>query len=126
MPEPVLVGLLFADRVITENNGKKGILGTFTQFQAAQFPAVFPPWYLYAAVTNLVGRHRFALNLVSEDNQVVVPLSGEFEVADALGVVELDPIIVAATFPRPGNYTLTFHVDGDFVGSRILTVRQTP
>ncbi len=125
MPEPVLVGLLFADKVITENNGKKGILGTFTQFNAQNFPVIFPPWYLYAAVTNLVGKHRFALNLVSEDNQVIVPLSGEFEVAEPLGVVELDPIIVSANFPRPGNYTLTFHVDGDFVGSRVLTVRQT-
>jgi hypothetical protein len=124
MPEPVLVGLLFADKVITENNGKKGILGTFTQFNAATFPAVFPPWNLYAAVTNLIGKHRFALNLVSDENQVVVPLSGEFEVADPLGVVELDPMIAGAAFPRPGNYTLTFHVDGDFVGSRILTVRQ--
>ena len=125
MPEPVLVGLLFADKIITENNGKKGIIGTFNQFNAPAFPAVFPPWHLYAAVTNLVGKHRFTLNLVSDETQVIVPLSGEFEVAEALGVVELDPVIVGAAFPRAGNYTLTFHVDGDFVGSRVLTVRQT-
>ncbi len=29
------------DRVITEDNGKKAIIGTFTQFNARQFPAVF-------------------------------------------------------------------------------------
>ncbi len=62
---------------------------------------------------------------MSAENQVIIPLSGEFEVAEPLAVVELDPVIVGASFPMAGNYTLTFHVDGDFVGSRVLTVRQT-
>ena len=40
--EPVFVALLAADRVITEDNGKKAIIGTFTQFNAPKFP-VFRP-----------------------------------------------------------------------------------
>ena len=57
MPEPVFVALLIADRVITEDNQKKGIIGTFTQFTVRQVPAALPPWFIYAAVTNVVGEH---------------------------------------------------------------------
>ena len=64
MPEPVFVALLIADRVVTEDNQKKGIIGTFTQFTVRQVPAALPPWYIYAAVTNLAGEHVFSLNLL--------------------------------------------------------------
>ena len=67
MPEPVFVALLLADRVITEDNQKKAIIGTFTQFTVRQVPAGLPPWYVYAAVTNLAGEHPFSLNLVVDE-----------------------------------------------------------
>ncbi|HUX21735.1 MAG TPA: hypothetical protein VMW69_10890, partial [Spirochaetia bacterium] len=57
--EPVLAGLLFADRIITETNRKKTIVGTFNRFNAQKLPAVFPPWFIYAAVTNVTGTHSF-------------------------------------------------------------------
>ncbi len=42
MPEPVFVALLLADRVITEDNQKKAIIGTFTQFTVRQVPGGAP------------------------------------------------------------------------------------
>jgi hypothetical protein len=123
MSEAVLVGLLFADRIITENNGKKGIIGTFNKFYSQRFPISFPPWAIYAAVTNLEGKHEFALNLVNEEtSQVIVPLSGQFEARNRTDVVELTPTIVGAIFPKPGVYTLIFYVDGQNLGARVLTV----
>ncbi len=125
MAEPVLVGLLFADRVITENNGKKGIIGTFTRFHSPKFPVSFPPWFIYAAATNLApGKHTFALNLVRDSaNQVIVPVSGEFEIKESSDVIELAPAIVGAVFPEAGKYTLAFYVDGEYVGARTLEIR---
>ena len=123
MSEAVLVGLLFADRIITENNGKKGIIGTFNKFYSQRFPISFPPWAIYAAVTNLEGKHEFALNLVNEEtSQVIVPLSGQFEARNRTDVVELTPTIVGAVFPKAGIYTLIFYVDGQNLGARVLTV----
>ncbi len=124
--EVVLVGLLFADRVIIENNGKKGIIGTFNSFQSATFPIMFPPWFIYAAATNLEGDHEFSLNLVADDNtdQVVVALSGHVSIKSRTDVVELTPGIIGAVFPRPGLYSLLFKIDAREVGSRILTVRE--
>ena len=46
MGEPVFLALLTADRVITEKNDKKGIIGTFNKLAAPKFPARFPPWWI--------------------------------------------------------------------------------
>jgi len=125
MGEPALVGLLFADRIITEDNGKKGVIGTFNRFQSEKYPVAFPTWGIYAAVTNLEGPHEFALNLVADaTNQVVLPIAGRFDVVAGTDVVELTPTIVGAVFPAPGKYTLTFHVDGMVIGARTLFVDQ--
>jgi hypothetical protein len=123
MDEPVLAGLLFADKIITEDNGKKAIIGTFTRFFAQAFPASFPPWAIYAAVTNVAGEHEFALHLFeAESNQMILPLTGKFNVKQKGDLVELTPTIMGAVFPRPGKYTLLFLVDGEQVGARTLLV----
>jgi len=122
MSEPVLVGLLVADRVIEEKNGKKGIIGTFTNFHARSFPASFPPWFIYAALTNVEGEHDFAVNLVqSQTNQVVLGLSGKFNSCSRDQVVELVAPILRAVFPTEGKYDLTFQVDTFPLGARVLS-----
>ncbi len=127
MGEPVLVGLLFADHIMTEKNNKKGIIGTFTKFHSAHFPARFPPWYIYAAVTNVTGEHDFSLNLVYDKaQQVIIPISGKVKVDDPNAVMELTFRIDGALFPEAGNYTLTLNIDGNPVGSRILQVLSPP
>jgi len=126
MAEPVLVALLFADRVIVEeHNKKKTIVGTFTRFYSGTFPVSFPLWYIYAAATNLSGEHSFSLNLVLEkEMQVIVPINGKLKVENPRNVIELIFPIGQAVFPAPGEYTLTFNIDGTQVGSRILEVVQ--
>ena len=123
MGEPVLVGLLFADHIIDEKNNKKGIIGTFGKFHSARFPTRFPPWYIYAAVTNIRDEHDFSLNLVYDKaQQVIVPINGKLKIDDELSVIELTFKIDGAIFPEAGIYTLTFNIDGQQVGSRILQV----
>lgn len=123
MSEPVLVGLLFADKIIIENNGKRGVIGTFNRFYSKKFPIAFPPWAIYAAVTNLEGKHEFALTLVREEtNQVILPLNGQFDVRSRNDVVELTPGIFGAVFPKDGTYILTLSIDGTQIGARVLFV----
>jgi hypothetical protein len=123
MPEPVFVALLMADRVITEDNQKKAIIGTFTRFNARQFPAVFPPWFTYAAATNLDGEHSFTLNLVSDKSQqVVFSAAGKIQVDSPRRVVELVIPVVNAVFPEEGAYMLLFFMDGVQLGARVLEV----
>ena len=123
MPEPVFVALLLADRVITEDNQKKAIIGTFTQFTVRQVPAGLPPWFIYAAVTNVAGELPFSLNLVfDKSQQVVFSAGGTITVDDPRRVVELVIPVPNVVFPEAGTYVVSFHVSGDQIGSRILDV----
>lgn len=125
MTEPILAGLLFADNVVSEDNGKKIIFGTFNRFFSQRFPVSFPPWSIYAAVSNLEGKHTFALNLtLQKESQVLVSINGEFLANRLVDVIEIAPPIVNAIFPRPDIYVLTFHVDGQQIGSRMLVVEK--
>ncbi|MGA2612538.1 MAG: hypothetical protein ABSG38_03690 [Spirochaetia bacterium] len=127
MPEPVFVALLIADRVITEDNQKKGIIGTFTQFTVRQVPAALPPWFIYAAVTNLAGEHSFSLNLLFDrSQQVIFSAGGKVSVDDPRRVVELVIQVPNVVFPEEGTYNISFHIDGDLIATRILDVVKAP
>ena len=123
MPEPVFVALLLADRVITEDNQKKTIIGTFTRFTVRQFPAALPPWFIYAAATNLTGEHSFTINMVADTTQqVVFSASGKLNVDSARRVVELVIPVPNAIFPAADNYGVFFYIDGQQLCSRVLEV----
>ncbi|HUI72409.1 MAG TPA: hypothetical protein VL354_17955 [Spirochaetia bacterium] len=126
MPEPVFVALLIADRVITEDNQKKAIIGTFTQFTVRQLPAALPPWFIFAAVTNLAGEHAFSLNLLFDrSQQVIFSAGGKVSVDDPRRVVELVIQVPNVVFPEEGTYNISFHIDGDLIATRILDVVKT-
>lgn len=122
--EPVLVALLFADRVIVEHqNMKKTIVGTFTRFHTEKFPALFAPWFIFAAATHFVGRHPFSLDLTSEaEKQGVIAINGEVNSDDVNKVNEFIFPINKAIFPGAGMYILTFKIGDVKVGSRLLEV----
>ena len=122
--EPVLVALLFADNVIVEaSTNKRTIVGAFSELRSARFPAVFPPWWIYAAVDNVAGSVPYALNLVSDEtDQVVVGISGDITVQDGPRGVEMQVRIPNAVFPSPGRYNLSLSLGGERVGGRVLRV----
>jgi hypothetical protein len=123
MPEPVFVALLLADRVITEDNQKKGIIGTFNQFSLRQLPALLPPWFIYAAVTNLGGDHTFTVNLVVDrSQQVLFSAGGKVTVDSPRRVIELVIPVANVPFVEPGTHTVCFFIDGAQIGSRVLEV----
>ncbi|MDZ4726244.1 MAG: hypothetical protein SH817_08800 [Leptospira sp.] len=125
MSEPVLLALLFADRIITEDNHKKGIIGTFNRFMAQEFPVIFPPWGVYIGLTNLTGKHSFELILKNMDNdQIVMPVNGEFESSNYGEMIELPLNFSGVLFPSPGKHILSLLIDNDLVGSRILSVEK--
>lgn len=77
MGEPVFLSLLTADKVIEEKiTNKRSIIGTFTNFHAGQFPATFPPWFIYASATNLVGKHNSSINITMDSSNLVVFSAG--------------------------------------------------
>jgi len=124
--EHVLNALLCCERVITEHNGKKGLIGVFTQFNFPRVPAANLPWFVYAWVANLsAGSHTFTLNLVHDNTQaVVLSVGGDVEVKEVGVDVDLAVPVGSVIFPKFGAYSLTFNVDMDQVGSRVLRVTE--
>jgi len=117
--------VLFADRVITEANGKKGIIGTFDSFNFPQFPASAPPFFIFLLLRNLEqGEHELAINLVNDKNQVALAIPGEMRVKEPRGKVELILPVNGMTFYKPGTYELTVHVDGEYVAGKPLLVNE--
>ena len=124
MEESVLVVILFADRIIEEKNGKKGIIGIFTGFNSKIFPVIFAPWYVYIAVTNIKGKHNFSVILSNDERkQIPVSIAGELESKDPKAVIELIFPIEKALFPQEGTYLLSFYIDGEVKGTRFIEVK---
>lgn len=126
MPEPLLNALLLADSIVTEDNGKKVLVGIFSRFNFPQFPAQAPPWFLYAGIENLDGHNTFTFNLAREDTQeVAFSAGGEIQIQDPTGGIEIVLMVPPIIFRMHGAYILQFLVNGHELISRKLQVNQT-
>jgi hypothetical protein len=123
MGEPVFLALLTADRVITEKNEKKGIIGTFNRLGSPRFPATFPPWWIYASATNLVGDHTFSLDILGDDGErKIFSANGKIRIGSPGHIIEIAVPVVGCSFPGAGSYTVFFHLDESQLGARVLRV----
>ncbi|MBN1461585.1 MAG: hypothetical protein JXA57_18805 [Armatimonadetes bacterium] len=127
MSEPVIHALLMADRVIREDNGKVGVIGIFTNFNFASFPATPPPWFLYAFVSNLEGGHDFSFNLVEKDtSMVVLSVGGRMQIKEPKEGITISLPVANVSFPKAGIYTLVFSIDGHEVAYNKLRASLIP
>jgi hypothetical protein len=123
MPEPLLNAMLMADRIVTEDNGKKVLVGVFSRFNIQQFPAQIAPWFLYAGVENLEGHNTFVFNLAREDTQeVAFSAGGEIQIQDPTSGVEVVFMVPPIILRAPGTYVLQFLVNGKALISRNVPV----
>ena len=116
--------LLFADKIIQENNGKKGLIGVFSNFNFPKFPAGVPQWFIFIAITNLIGEHTFSMNLVHDDDQLVIlPMGGDLKIPEESPGTEIVIPVQGLSFPKEGDYVLTFNIDGQQIANRTLPVK---
>ncbi len=122
MTEVVVRALLTADKVIKEDNGKHAVIGIFDRFNVTSFPATIPPWAVYVSVENLsTGKHTFTINLVhDETTAVALSLAGEIDLKEG-SAVEMGIPVMATTLSAGGSYSMSLHVDGEHVATRMLT-----
>lgn len=125
MSEIVCQALLTADKVITEElTKKKSLIGVFSNFNAKDVPVVFAPWFIYAAVTNIIGTHKFSINLIhDESSQVLLSQAGEVTSPDHTKIVEFVVQVVGLKFNRFGLYTLQLNFNGKEVISRNIRIQ---
>jgi len=123
MTEANCYAILFADRVIREDNGKIGVIGLFENFFSPAVPFQPQPWGIFLGLDNVPpGRYVLTANLVHEQTQaVILPISLNVEQSNS-GVVQIPLPVAGIAFPAFGKYSFTLNLDGTQVGSRILTV----
>ncbi|MCY4483139.1 MAG: hypothetical protein OXC12_09715 [Spirochaetaceae bacterium] len=123
MYELVVHALLCCDRIITEDNGKKGLVGVFQSFQFAGMPSPGVSWFIYGSLGSVSrGTHEFSVTVThGQSSQEVVTRSGEIHVASEREDVEL-VLPVTCKFNHFGAYVITLEVGDELVASRILRV----
>ncbi len=116
--------LVLADRVIREDNGKRGIIGSFNTFNLPGFPAVAPPFFIYANLEDFTGQLEFSVSIVREGAELVIfSAGGEMRFSDSGEEAELILPALGVTFPKEGNYNLILRVGNYPFGSRRVMVK---
>ncbi len=122
-----------AEYAMVSNDGQLSIIGIFDSIQASEFPAVSPRMFLvgqFKATPDEYGQvYEIHFQLVNEDGENVVSLSGAGEVPDSdLGLSVLMNQVVTLnniTFDRPGQYAFRAYLDGDLAVEMPFTVVET-
>ena len=103
------------------------LIGLFNRIQAKSFPAVHPFLNVYVSLTNGHKVYDGQLRFVNEkDNSILLTAEGKVVFKNPLSNVELHFIIRNLKFNEPGNYSVEFYCDGEFVGSRKFIVSSPP
>jgi hypothetical protein len=114
--------LLMADRVIREDNGKRGIIGSFNTFTFHKFPITAPPFFVYANLEDFSGEHEFSITIAREGAELVVfSAGGEIQFQNE-GEAEILLPAFGVTFPKEGTYNLVLRVGNNQYGSRKIIV----
>jgi hypothetical protein len=114
--------ILMADRVIREDNGKRGIIGSFNTFTFTNFPKTAPPFYVYANLEDFSGEHEFSITIAREGAELVVFSAGGEIKFQAEGEAEIIIPAFGVTFPKEGIYNLILRVGNNMFGSRRIIV----
>lgn len=119
--------LLCCDRIITEDNGKKGLIGVFHSFQFPRVPIASPPWFIYCSVGSMTrGTHGFGIGIThGQSSDEVFARRGEIRIRREREDLEL-VVPVTCTFENFGVHLITLEIEEETVASRILRVVPAP
>ena len=126
MFEMVVHAILCCDRIITENNGKKGLIGVFHSFQFPRVPVASPQWFIYGALGSMArGTYDFRISLThGQSSDEVYARTGDIRSRREREDVEL-VLPVTCTFENYGAHVITLEIAEEVVASRILRVSPT-
>jgi len=117
--------LLMADRVIREDNSKRGIIGSFNTFNFPSFPFTAPPFFVYANLEDFTGNHEFSVTIAREGAELVVfSAGGEIHFQDENREAEILVPAFGVTFPKEGAYNLILRIGHSQYGSRRIVVNR--
>jgi hypothetical protein len=121
---PTPVGLTLCDHVLVEQGTKKvSLIGSFWEVGVERFPAVLPPFFVYAALTDGLGSGTLELVLSRlETDEEVFTYRSAITFLDQLSVLYVRLRVRNCSIPASGANQFMLLVDGALVAQRQLRV----
>ena len=121
---PVAVGLTLCDYVLVEERTRKvSLIGSFTGIGVLSFPAVVPPFSVFAVLTDGLGNGTIELGVSRLDtNEQVANYRTPVHFPDKLAEVFFHIRLHQCSFPAPGHYQFTLLADGQWLAQRRIRV----
>jgi hypothetical protein len=121
---PVPIPLTLCDHVLIEQGTSKiSLIGSFTTLKLRPFPAVAPPFFVFALLTDTVGDVTMELKLGRLDTGAEVTIHrSRLTFPDKLVEVLYRPRLAKLVFPVPTTYQFTLLADGQWVAHRRLRI----
>src|SRR3954453_6988085 len=122
IPTPSALGLIVCDYVlIKEGTHKVSLFVCFPELSLARFPAVLPPFFVYALLSDGSGSGTLELILSRlETDEEIFTHRRPITFVDQLAEVRVKLRIRNCSIPAPGYYQLSLLVDGQSVARRRL------
>lgn len=106
--EPAILSVLLADALYVDNeSGKYTILGCFGDLWFSKFPATYPGFFVFLAITDGRGSGDLVVRLVDVDDEHEVQIrSVSLDLRDPRLVLQFPVRFDQPTFPKPGEYRI--------------------
>ncbi len=121
---PYSLAMVVCDAIYVDpQSGKRSITGVFSQIHSAiAFPITLHAMAVYVALSEWIGTHTLALQLVdmTEEAAPLFRMEAELDYNDPLEVVEIDFRLGGVTFPAPGKYRLQLFAGTSILHERLL------
>jgi hypothetical protein len=125
-PFPSVLGLTLCEKAIVEEHTRNiTLVSTFSRFVLDEFPSPPQRFVLYIVLTGGLGRGIIDLvirHVETDEENYTNRLQVDFP--DRVGEVRVLFRINRCSFPRPGEYQLTFMLDGEWLAHRRLQVAE--
>jgi hypothetical protein len=116
---------LLADRVIREDNGKIGIIGSFNTLNLPQYPTTCPPFMIYANLEDFTGEQEFSINIIKDGAEVVIfSHGGEIQFRVENSEANLIIPVFGMQIPKDGTYKMILTIGGYQFASRRIIVNK--
>jgi hypothetical protein len=125
--EAYALALIICDRVVSEADGQRTIVGTFDTLASEAFPFTFPRLSVYVAIAKgNSDESTFYLGLVSPSGELLLKSVLEVTEWNEIGIVELALALHEVPFTAAGDYVLRLFSDHRRLLERRILLRTPP
>jgi hypothetical protein len=127
LPEPKCIALVVCDDVYTDSNGKRALVGLFTDIKAENFPIRHTKMCVFVSLTELRKQTQCKLDIVrGDDHEPILEMGGPLPQNSPTTICDLVLELNNVTFPGPGMYFVRFFGHGKILAQRPISVGVVP